>query len=39
VEELLRLCRRGPKLAEVLSIEEDLAEPPDMPGFHQMPTV
>ncbi len=39
VEELLRLCRRGPKLAEVLSIEEDLAEPPDLPGFHQVPTV
>jgi acylphosphatase len=39
VEELLRLCRRGPKLAEVLSIEEDLAEPPDGPGFHQLPTV
>jgi acylphosphatase len=39
VEELLRLCRRGPKLAEVLSIEEDLAEPPDSPGFHQVPTV
>jgi acylphosphatase len=39
VEELLRLCRRGPKLAEVLSIEEDMAEPPDAPGFHQLPTV
>jgi acylphosphatase len=39
VEELLRKCRRGPKLAEVLSIEEDLAEPPDTPGFHQLPTV
>lgn len=33
VEELARLCRRGPRLAEVLSIEEDLAEPPDEPGF------
>jgi acylphosphatase len=39
VEELLRLCRRGPRLAEVLSIEEDFAEPPDDPGFHQLPTV
>jgi acylphosphatase len=39
VEELLRLCRRGPRLAEVLSIEEDMAEPPDDPGFHQLPTV
>ena len=37
VEELLRLCRRGPRLAEVLSIEEHLAEPPDNPGFHEMP--
>jgi acylphosphatase len=39
VEELLRLCRRGPRLAEVLSIEEDFANPPDAPGFQQMPTV
>jgi acylphosphatase len=39
VEELLRLCRRGPRLAEVLSIEEEFAEPPDAPGFRQMPTV
>jgi acylphosphatase len=39
VEELLRLCRRGPRLAEVLSIEEDLAEPPDTPGFYQLPTI
>lgn len=39
VEELLRLCRRGPRLAEVLSIEEELADPPDTPGFHQLPTV
>ena len=27
VEELSRLCRRGPRLAEVSSIDEDLAEP------------
>jgi len=33
VEELLRACRRGPKLAAVVSIEEELAEPPDQPGF------
>ncbi len=39
VEELLRLCRRGPRLAEVLSIEEEMAEPPDNPGFRQAPTV
>ena len=30
VEELLRLCRRGPRMAEVVSIEEDLADPPDV---------
>jgi acylphosphatase len=39
VEELLRMCRRGPKLAEVLSIEDEFADPPDDPGFHQLPTV
>ncbi len=33
VEELLRACRRGPRLAEVASIEEFLDEPPDQPGF------
>ncbi len=35
VEELARLCRRGPRLAEVASITEDLAEPPSEPGFHR----
>lgn len=34
VEELSRLCRRGPRLAEVSSITEDLAEPPVEPGFY-----
>jgi len=34
VEELSRLCRRGPRLAEVSSITEDLAEPPAEPGFY-----
>jgi acylphosphatase len=38
VEELSRLCRRGPRLAEVLSISEELAEPPEEPGFIQRPT-
>jgi acylphosphatase len=33
VEELARLCRRGPRLAEVTSIMEELAEPPETPGF------
>ena len=33
VEELARLCRRGPRLATVVSITEELAEPPNEPGF------
>jgi acylphosphatase len=37
VEELARLCRRGPRMAEVVSIDEDMADPPDHPGFHQGP--
>jgi acylphosphatase len=36
VEELSRLCRRGPKMAEVSSLHEDLAEAPEEPGFHQL---
>lgn len=36
VEELLRRCRRGPRLASVSSIVEELAEPPDAPGFVRM---
>ncbi|WP_428490370.1 acylphosphatase [Rhodopila sp.] len=35
VEEMSRLCRRGPRMAEVSSIDEDLAELPEEPGFHQ----
>jgi acylphosphatase len=38
VEELLRLCRRGPRMAEVVSIEEDMADPPEHFGFRQMPS-
>ena len=38
VEEALRLCRRGPLLAEVTGIEEVLADPPDEPGFTRRPT-
>jgi acylphosphatase len=33
VEELARLCRRGPRFAEVASIEDELADPPEEPGF------
>jgi acylphosphatase len=36
VEEIARLCRRGPRLAEVLSITEDLVEPPEQAGFYQV---
>jgi len=39
VEELLRLCRRGPRFAEVTEIVEELAEPYPEPGFGRMPTV
>ncbi len=35
VEELARLCRRGPRLAEVVSINEELADPPEQPGFYR----
>ncbi len=43
VEELLRSCRRGPRAAHVLSIEETLAELPEDPrpdpDFVRLPTV
>lgn len=38
VEELLRACRRGPRLAEVDAIDEELAEPIGEPGFRKLPT-
>jgi acylphosphatase len=34
VEELSRLCRRGPRMAEVSSIDEEMADPPEEEGFH-----
>lgn len=34
VEELVRLCRRGPRMAEVFSIDEDLTDPPEEEGFY-----
>ncbi|HJS84864.1 MAG TPA: acylphosphatase [Acetobacteraceae bacterium] len=37
VEELLRRCRRGPRLAEVAAIVEELADPPEAPGFVRAP--
>jgi acylphosphatase len=36
VEEMSRACRRGPRMAEVVRIEEELADPPEEPGFHLM---
>jgi acylphosphatase len=36
IEEIARLCRRGPRLAEVSSITEDLANPPEEAGFYQI---
>lgn len=36
VEEMSRLCRRGPRMAEVSSIAEDLADAPEEPGFHHL---
>jgi acylphosphatase len=36
VEELSRLCRRGPRMAQVSSISEELAEAPEEPGFHRV---
>lgn len=38
VEELLRACRRGPPLAVIEAITEQLADPPERPGFVRMPT-
>jgi len=35
VEELARMCRRGPRLAAVVSITEELADPPEQPGFYR----
>lgn len=37
VEELLRACRLGPRLAAVSSITEELAEPEPQPGFLALP--
>jgi len=38
VEELVRLCRRGPRMAAVTSIEEEFAEAAAEPGFRKLPT-
>ncbi len=38
LQELLRACRRGPRAAQVDAIVEDLASPPDQPGFRRLPS-
>ena len=38
VEELARLCRRGPPAAVVARITEELADPPEQPGFRHLPS-
>lgn len=38
VEELLRLCRRGPPAASVTLIHEDLVEPEELIGFQARPS-
>jgi acylphosphatase len=37
VEELARACRRGPRFAQVDSLVEEIADPPDEPGFRLLP--
>ena len=39
VEELARNCRRGPRFAQVEAIEEEIAPPPEEPGFHILPNL
>jgi acylphosphatase len=39
VEEMLRQCRRGPDLAAVTLIHEDLVEPDEAVGFTERPTL
>jgi len=39
VEELLRACRMGPRLAVVTEIREDFAEPPERAGFERLSTL
>lgn len=38
VEEVVRRCRRGPRLAIVTAITEELTDPPGLPGFRQVPS-
>jgi acylphosphatase len=36
---VLTACRRGPPLAQVTSIDEQFAEPPEEPGFTKRPSL
>jgi len=38
VEELARACRRGPRFAQVDTITEEIADPPEEPGFRVLRT-
>ncbi len=39
LQAVLTACRRGPPAAQVTSVEEAFAEPPDEPGFIRLPTL
>ncbi|HVZ10435.1 acylphosphatase [Rhodopila sp.] len=39
VEEMARLCRRGPKLAEVVSIVEEIVNAPAETGFYRRASI
>lgn len=38
VQELVRACRRGPRMASVTDIEEEWADPAPEPAFRRLPT-
>jgi len=38
VEEMARACRRGPRFAQVTAIAEEIADPPEEPGFQILAT-
>ena len=39
VAEMVALCRRGPPMADVTRVTTVPADPPDVPGFRQLPTL
>ena len=38
VDEMVQICRRGPKMAQVDGVESFAAEAPMQPGFVELPT-